>query len=84
MRASRSSSSSRPPGRPSAFQRADDLGDLEHGLLAVAEDGRVDELGDRLGVEGGVPAGDDERVLVGAVGRAQRDAGEVERLSRLV
>jgi hypothetical protein len=31
-----------------------------------------------------VAADDDDRVVVGAVGRVQRDAGEVERLSMLV
>ena len=48
------------------------------GLLAVAEHRDVDEVGDRLGVERGVPAGDDDRVGLVAVGRVQRDAGEVE------
>ena len=42
--------------------RADDRGDLEHDLLAVAEHRRVDEVGDRLGVERRVAAGDDDRV----------------------
>ena len=79
MRASRSSSSSRPPGPPSAFQLADDGGDLQHRLLAVAEHRGVDEVGDRLRVEGGVPAGQHDRVVLGAVARVQRDAGQVER-----
>ena len=56
-----------------------DVGDREHGLLAVADDGGVDERGDRLGVEGRVTAGDDDRVVDVAVDRVQRDAGEVER-----
>ena len=55
------------------------VGDREHGLLAVADDGGVDEVGDRLGVERGVPAGHDDRVGVGAVDRVQRDARQVER-----
>ena len=42
--------------------RLDDVGDVADDLLAVAEDGAVDEVGDRLGVEGGVAAGDDDRV----------------------
>jgi hypothetical protein len=58
---------------------ADDLGDLQDGLLAVAEHGGVDEVGDRLRVERGVPAGEHDRVVVGAVGGVQRDAGQVER-----
>ena len=41
---------------------ADDVGDVADDLLAVAEHGAVDEVGDRLGVERGVPAGDDDRV----------------------
>ena len=35
-----------------------DRADLQHRLLAVAEHRGVDEVGDRLRVEGGVPAGD--------------------------
>ena len=57
---------------------ADDVGDGKDRLLAVADDGRVEELRDRLGVERGVTAGHDEGVVVGAVGSAQRDAGEIE------
>ena len=57
---------------------ADDLGDREHDLLAVAEHGGVEEVGDRLGVERRVAAGEHDRVVVAAVDRVQRDAGEVE------
>ncbi len=57
----------------------DDVRDLEDGLLPVTQHGGVDELGDGLGVERGVPAGDDEGVLLGALDRGQRDPGEVER-----
>ena len=52
---------------------------VEHGLLAVADDRGVDEVGDRLGVEGGVAAGEHDRVVVVAVRGVQRDAREVER-----
>ena len=45
-----------------ALPLADDVGDLEHDLLAVAEDGGVEEVGDRLGVERRVPAREDDRV----------------------
>ena len=80
VRASRSSSSSRPPGLPSAFQSRTIVGDLADGLLAVAEHGGVDEVGDRLRVERGVPAGDDDRVRRRSRSRGvQRDAGQVER-----
>ena len=79
MLASRSSSSSRPPGRPSAFQSRDHVGDREDGLLAVPDDRRVEEVGDRLGVERRVAAGEHDRVGLVAVRGEQRDAGEVER-----
>ena len=79
VRASRSSSSSRPPGRPSRLPRPDDVGDLQDSLLAVAEHGGVDEVGDRLGVERGVSAGDHDGSSSAAVARVQRDAGQVER-----
>ena len=52
---------------------------VEHRLLAVADDGGVDEVGDRLGVERRVTTRDDDRVVDVAVDRVQWDAGEVER-----
>ncbi len=58
---------------------ADHLGDREHDLLAVAEHGGVEEVRDRLGVEGGVAAGQHDRVVLAAVDGVQRDAGQVER-----
>ena len=65
-------------GAAVALPALDDVGDLQHRLLAVAEDGGVDELGDGLGVERRVASGDDDRVLVAAVHGAERDAGEVQ------
>ena len=62
---------------------ADDLGDRQHDLLAVAEHGGVEEVGDRLRVERRVPAGQHDRVLVGAVLRVQRDARQVERVEHV-
>jgi hypothetical protein len=56
-----------------------DHGDLADRLLAVAEHRRVDELGDRLRIERGVPAGDHHRIGLAALGRAQRNAGEIQR-----
>ncbi len=50
-----------PPSSP------DDLADREHDLLAVAEDGRVDEVGDRLRIERGMSAGDHQRIVIGAM-----------------
>ena len=44
---------------------------------------RSTKSADRLGVEGGVPAGDDDGVRLVAVGRVQRDPGEVERLEQV-
>ena len=61
----------------------DDVGDREDDLLAVAEDGGVEELRDRLGVERRMASGQDDRVVLGAVGGAQRDAGEVERVDHV-
>ena len=61
-----------------ALPLAHHLGDREHDLLAVAEHGRVEEVRDRLGVERRVPAGEHDRVVVGAVRGVQRDAGQVE------
>ena len=58
---------------------AHDLGDREHDLLAVTEHGGVDEVGHRLGVEGGVTAGEHDRVGLGPVDGVQRDAGQVDR-----
>ena len=52
--------------------------EARQGLLAVADHEAVDEGRQRLGLEGGGAAGDDERVLLAAVGRAQGDAAEVE------
>ena len=52
-------------------------------LLAVTEDGAVDEVADRLGVERGVPTGDDDGVGLVAVRGEDRDAGEVERLEQV-
>ena len=65
------------PAYPRASRR-DECGDHEDRLLAVADDRGVDEVGDRLGVEGRVATGDDDRVAVDAVAGVQRDAGEVE------
>ena len=68
-----------PAGTALGLPLPHDLGDREHDLLAVTEHRGVDEVGDRLGVERRVPARHHDRVVVGAVGRVQRDAGEVER-----
>ena len=57
--------------------------DRDDRLLAVAQHGGVDEVGDRFGVERSVAAGDDDGVIVGAVGRLDRDAGEVERVQHV-
>ncbi len=57
---------------------ADDRRDLQDGLLAVADDRAVDEVGDRLRVEGRVAAGQDDRVVDAAVLRLQRDARQVQ------
>ena len=48
-----------------ALPLANDVGDPEDGLLAVAEHGGVDEVGDRLRVERRMSPGDDHRVCIG-------------------
>ena len=58
-----------PPDR--RFHAPTHLGDLADDLLAVADHERVDEVGQRLGVERAVPAGEDERVRRGG-GRSLR------------
>ena len=73
-RGARSARSARPP----AFQAADDRVDLAHDLLAVAQHHEVEEVGERLGVVGGVAAGADQRVGGGAVGGAHGHAGQVD------
>src|SRR6202042_1158975 len=55
-----------------------DPGDGEHRLLAVADDDRVDEVGDRLGVERRVAAGQHDRVRGRPVRGGQRYAGQVQ------
>ena len=56
-------------GAPGRLPLPHDVGDREHRLLAVADDRRVDEGGDRLGVEGRVATRDDDGVLETAVER---------------
>ena len=58
---------------------ANDFGDGEDDLLAVAQHGGVDELGDRFRVERRVSPGDDHRVFVAPVDRLDRDACQLER-----
>ena len=57
---------------------AHDRHDLEDRLLAVAEQEAVEEVGQRLGVEGPRPAADDERVALVAVAREQRQVRQIE------
>ena len=78
LTASRRSSLVATAGAALGLPVAHHLGDREHDLLAVAEHRGVEEVGDRLGVERGVAAGEHDRVVVGAVDGVQRDAGQVE------
>ena len=64
-------------GAPAALPRADHLGDLADDFFAVADDERVDVLGERLGVVRAVAAGDHDRVLRRTVLVAHGDAGEI-------
>ena len=70
-------------GTALGLPRLDDVGDVADHLLAVTEDGGVDEVADRLRVERGVPTGDDDRVGLVAVLREDRDARQVEGLEQV-
>ena len=59
------------------------INDLGEGLLALADEDRVEEGRNRLRVEGAGPAADNERVVLTPVDRAKRDTGEVERLEHV-
>ncbi len=67
-----------PAGPVLGLPGADDLGDLQHRLLTVAHDRAVQEVRDRLGVEGRVAAGEDDRVVLRTVLGLHRDTGEVQ------
>ncbi len=67
--------SSRPPLE---LPLPDHVGDPQRDLLAVAQHGRVEEVGDRLRVERGVPAGQHDRVVLAPIDRVQRDPGQIE------
>ena len=54
------------------------IADVEDGLLAVAEQKRIDEVSNRLRVEGARPAGDHQRMRCVALARQQRNTPEVE------
>ncbi len=60
-----------------------DLVDLAHHLLAVAEHEAVHEVGQRLGVEGAVAAGHHDRVVDGAVGGPHRHPGQVDEIEHV-
>jgi len=66
-----------PELRPPRFQ-SHHLSDVADGLLAVADDEEVDEVGQRLGVERAVNRRGDERVLGTPRGRPHRHAGQVD------
>ena len=71
-----------PPPFPAEMRPRRDLADH---LLAVPEDEGVDEIGQRLGVEGAVAPGDHQRVPGAAFGAAHRQAADRSiRLRRLV
>ena len=65
-------------GTTRALPLTDDLGELQHRLLAIAEHGRVEEVRDGLRVERGVTSGDDDRMRLITVRGDERDAGEVQ------
>ena len=63
---------------PGAAEIDQHIVDLSHDLLAVTEDEAVDEVGQRLGVEGAVPTGHHQRMIVGTVGAPDRHPGQVD------
>ena len=67
-----------PVGATGRLPGCDGLVDLADHLLAVAQHHEVEEVGERLGVVGGVATGADQRVRGGAVGGADGHAGEVD------
>ncbi len=76
------------PGLRSTCPRArhcalQDIDDLVDDFLALADDKGIDEGVHRLGVHGGVSAGDDDRVPLVALRRPHRDARQVEHVERV-
>ena len=59
-----------PVGAAAGLPGTDDLVDLADDLFAVAQHHEVEEVGDGLGVVGGVTTGAHEGVLGGAIGAA--------------
>ena len=78
MIVARSRSTASRVARPPRFQAADDLRDLADDLFAVADHEGVDEVGQGLGVERAVTAGDHERVIGPAVLGPDRHPGQVD------
>ena len=60
------------------LHRSNDFHQFAQGLLAVADEEDIHEVGQRLGAVGqGIPA-DDDRIILAPVGRPQGDAREVQ------
>ena len=70
-------------GPATADPGRDDLGDLADDLLALTEHDDIDEVGERLGVERGMPADHHERVLRPPIRRPHGDPGEVDHLQEV-
>ena len=64
-------------------QAAMQLADLEQRLLALADQNGIEEGRIRLGVIDRGATGNDNGIVLGAVSREQRNAGEVERLKEV-
>ena len=63
---------------PLTLPLGDDAGDQQDGFLAIPEDRGVQEIRDRLRIEGRMPAGDDERLITMAICRVHRNPREIE------
>ena len=70
-------------GRARALPAARQIGQLDDGLLALAQHEGVDEGRERLRVEGGAAARDHDGVVLAAVARARGDARQVEHVEHV-
>ena len=66
-------------GAAFALPVAHDVSDEQYGLFTITHHSSIDELGNGLGIKCCVAAGDDDRVLIGAISSEYRNAGEINR-----
>ena len=61
----------------------DDLIDLGNDLFAIAQDHKIEEIGDGLGVVGAMPPGDDQRMLRSTVGASHWYASQINHVEQV-